>query len=276
MTTRTVLISGARGGSGTSTVAATMALLSAEERPTELIARDSEGMAALLGLSVSADLGETVVVGPSLELRADASGSAAVVVIDGGSDPGASESVPADERYLAVRGPCYLALRRIVRAGTPRYDGVILVTEPGRSLRAADVAEVLGLPVVAELAIDPAVARSIDAGVLAARIDRLRPLLALRPLALAPPRAIATRNARTAAVPARPDTSRPVRPISERTPSESSKDLPCPLFSGHGGRSLVGGARIGGLEGGGAGLGRSRVGAQYRSVAAWGGGLLPG
>ena len=44
--------------------------------------------------------------------------------------------------------------------------------EPGRSLTAGDVASVIGTPVVAELAVDPAVARAVDAGLFAARLPR--------------------------------------------------------------------------------------------------------
>lgn len=53
-----------------------------------------------------------------------------------------------------------------------RPDGVVLVTEPGRALTAADVEAVLIAPVLAEIAIDPAVARTIDAGLLTARLPR--------------------------------------------------------------------------------------------------------
>ena len=64
---------------------------------------------------------------------------------------------------------CYLSMRRAVASPT-RPDGIILVTEPGRSLRATDVARVVGVPVVATVDHDPAIARAIDAGLLAARI----------------------------------------------------------------------------------------------------------
>ncbi|HEY5154574.1 MAG TPA: hypothetical protein VIJ47_07565, partial [Acidimicrobiales bacterium] len=53
--------------------------------------------------------------------------------------------------------------------------GVILVTEPGRALGRRDVEQVVGVDVVAEVPIDAAVARSVDAGLLA---GRLPPVLA--------------------------------------------------------------------------------------------------
>ena len=63
-----------------------------------------------------------------------------------------------------------------------RPSGVVLVTEAGRALQARDVAGVLGVPVVAEVAVEAAVARAVDAGLLAARLPRslgrgVRPLV---------------------------------------------------------------------------------------------------
>ena len=50
--------------------------------------------------------------------------------------------------------------------------GVVLVAEPGRSLTASDVSRAIGAPVVAEVAVDPAIARAVDAGLLAARLPK--------------------------------------------------------------------------------------------------------
>jgi len=72
---------------------------------------------------------------------------------------------------LAVLRPCYLALRRALAAPL-RPTGVVLVTEPGRALQSRDVEDVLGVPVWAEVPLDPAVARAVDAGLLAARLPR--------------------------------------------------------------------------------------------------------
>jgi hypothetical protein len=49
---------------------------------------------------------------------------------------------------------------------------VVLMTEPGRSLTAEDVEAVIGAPVRAEVAFDPAVARAVDAGTFLDRIPR--------------------------------------------------------------------------------------------------------
>lgn len=72
---------------------------------------------------------------------------------------------------LCVVRPCYVALRRALRAPV-RPSGVVLVTEPGRSLGRRDVENVLGAPVRAEIELDPLVARAVDAGLLATRLPR--------------------------------------------------------------------------------------------------------
>ncbi len=80
----------------------------------------------------------------------------------------------ADASVVVVRG-CYLALRRAVDDDlTARALGVVVVEEPGRSLSPADVADVLGCPVLATIPLDPSVARAVDAGLL---IHRAPPLL---------------------------------------------------------------------------------------------------
>jgi MinD-like ATPase involved in chromosome partitioning or flagellar assembly len=72
---------------------------------------------------------------------------------------------------LCVVRPCYVALRRALRAPV-RPSGVVLVTEPGRSLGRRDVENVIGAPVRAEIELDPLVARAVDAGLLATRLPR--------------------------------------------------------------------------------------------------------
>jgi hypothetical protein len=73
-------------------------------------------------------------------------------------------------RIMVVRN-CYLALRRAV-AHPIRPDSVILVTEPGRALTVKDVEAVLPAPVTVQIAIDPSIARTIDAGVLSSRLPK--------------------------------------------------------------------------------------------------------
>jgi hypothetical protein len=76
----------------------------------------------------------------------------------------------ADVGLMVVRG-CYLTLRRAVAApGLAATHGIVLVDEPGRSLGAREVADVLGRPVLARVPVRSAVARAVDAGVVAARL----------------------------------------------------------------------------------------------------------
>lgn len=93
------------------------------------------------------------------------------VVIDAGSgSPPRLLTELVDETLLITRA-CYLALRRAI-ATSIISTGAILVAEPGRALRAADVEAALGIPIIATVTVDPVVARAVDAGLLAARLPR--------------------------------------------------------------------------------------------------------
>ncbi len=92
--------------------------------------------------------------------------------IDGWSESGARVLAASAGVSLLVVRPCYLALRRVV-ASRVRPTAVVVVTEPWRALTSADVADVVGAPVVAEIAVEGSVARSVDAGLLATRLPRL-------------------------------------------------------------------------------------------------------
>lgn len=95
-----------------------------------------------------------------------------VVVVDAGPpSPFAVELAAASTVSLLVIRPCYLALRRALAAPV-RPSGVIVVEEDKRSLDAADIEDVLGVPVQAVVPWDPAIARSVDAGLLGARLPR--------------------------------------------------------------------------------------------------------
>jgi MinD-like ATPase involved in chromosome partitioning or flagellar assembly len=96
------------------------------------------------------------------------------VVVDCGtvsSSPVSAAFAAAATHSLLVTRACYLSLRRAATAPV-RPTGVVLVNEPGRSLSRADVEQVVGAPIRAEVAVDPAVARAVDAGVLASRLPR--------------------------------------------------------------------------------------------------------
>ena len=192
----------AKGGSGTTVVAATLALATATD--SLLIDLDGE-LPAVLGLPEPAGQGIADWLACDAPPRAladlavEVNGSTqlvprgtqpidrrssrwpdlaawlaarpyAVVVDSGTGDP--PNPLGAVGRSLLVTRACYLALRRAV--ATPwRPDGVVLVAEPGRMLRVPDIERAIGVPVVATISHDPAVARAVDAGLLAARLPRV-------------------------------------------------------------------------------------------------------
>jgi hypothetical protein len=220
-----------KGGTGTTVTACGLAAVLARSSGGALLVDLAGDATAVLGvpepagpglaewLAAGADVGPAalarleVEAGPGLRLlawrppagagfepapgRADAMvdallGDPRAVVVDCGSgEAGAGLAVAAGavESLLVLR-PCYLAVRRALAAPV-RPSGVVLVTEPGRSLGRRDVEDVLGVPVRAEVAVEESVARAVDAGLLARRVPRaleraLRPIvasLAMRPAA---------------------------------------------------------------------------------------------
>ncbi len=99
------------------------------------------------------------------------------IVVDVGRVSGAGDVedrvrrqfIEAATTSLLVTRPCFISLRR-ASALPFRPTGVVLVEEDGRALRRSDVEDVLGVPVVAAVAVEPAVARAVDSGLLAARL----------------------------------------------------------------------------------------------------------
>ncbi|MDP9072524.1 MAG: hypothetical protein M3N68_14820 [Actinomycetota bacterium] len=196
-----------KGGSGTTVVAAALALILARSAAPGTVAVDLAGdLPAVLGLPEPTGAGVSDWLGAGPDVPSDALARLEVdagqglrllprgagplaaaggerlasalcghgrVVVDcsSGSEPvGLAVAASASLSLLVLR-PCYLALRRALAAPL-RPSGVILVDEPGRSLGRGDVEEVLGVPVRARVAWDPTVARCVDAGLLAGRVPR--------------------------------------------------------------------------------------------------------
>ena len=141
------------------------------EVPVDALVRLERPVAAGLGLL---DRGE----GPLLVDRAGVLASLLaaderLVVADCGTAPaGAAAALAgAAERSLLVTRACFVALRHAQRSPV-QPSGIVLVAEPGRSLGRHDVEEHLGVPVVAVVEHDPAVARAVDAGLLRSRPTR--------------------------------------------------------------------------------------------------------
>jgi MinD-like ATPase involved in chromosome partitioning or flagellar assembly len=198
----------AKGGAGTTVVATSLALVLARRHGAGAVLADLAGDApAALGLAEpsSPGLAGWLAAGPEVpadalaRLEEDAAPGLALlprgagplaaersdvlaallmadarpVVADCGADPdGTALTIAAGAtRSVLVTRACFLALRRAVVAPL-RPSEIVLVTEPGRSLTRLDVEDCLGAPVVAEVAVDPAVARAVDAGLLATRLPR--------------------------------------------------------------------------------------------------------
>jgi Mrp family chromosome partitioning ATPase len=195
-----------KGGVGTTVVAASLALLLARRRPGAVLADLAGDAPAVLGLpepdtpglagwlaagdAVPADglARLEVEASPSLGLLPRGPGPlvpdrAAVLasLLDRGVRPvvvdcGTAERVAAAvvggaQRSILVIRPCYLALRRAM-ASPLRPSEVVVVREPGRALSSQDIESAVGAPVRVEIEADPAVARAVDAGLMAGRLPR--------------------------------------------------------------------------------------------------------
>lgn len=197
-----------KGGSGTTVVAASLALVLARRGPEGALLVDLAGDApAALGLAEPEGPGLSGWLAAGAEVPADAlvrleqpahpglnllprgpgdlspvradvlaallAADPRPVVADCGAEPrGAALAVAAGAtRSILVTRACFLSLRRALVAPL-RPSEVVLLTEPGRSLTRLDVEDCIGAPVVAEVAVDPLVARAVDAGLLAARLPK--------------------------------------------------------------------------------------------------------
>jgi Mrp family chromosome partitioning ATPase len=197
-----------KGGSGTTVVSAALATILAETSGREVLLADLGGdCPAVLGLPDPegpgltdwASAGDDAPAGALRRLELTCHGAVSLlplgdraltadagerllgalaadprlVIVDCGPPTGAAGAVMAAGAGLSllVLRPCYIALRRALAAPL-RPSGVVLVEEPGRSLGRRDVEDVLGVPVRAQIPWDPAVARSVDAGLLGTRVPR--------------------------------------------------------------------------------------------------------
>ncbi len=192
----------AKGGSGTTVVACALALGSARTEPTTLVdlsgdcatalgmdeptgpgivdwlASPTAGPAELTRLAVVVRDAVRLIprgVGPAPDGQwkrlADALARSGNVIIDAGTGHPPQALHDASDQSLLVTRPCFIAIRRAQHL-VIRPTGIVLVDEPGRSLTSRDVEHALGVPVAAEVRLDPAVARAVDAGLLIARLPK--------------------------------------------------------------------------------------------------------
>lgn len=195
----------AKGGSGATVLAAAHALRVAVTTPTLLVDLDGDLPGALGTPSPEAGVAEWLAAGTrvpadALDRLAQPIGSnlqflgrgdgpldetrAAVladllvrsphtVVVDCGSRPGLAAQTVArrSDRSILVTRACYLAVQRSASIDLAPTE-VALVREPQRALGPDDIARSVGAPVRMRVSIDPAVARAVDAGLLASRMPR--------------------------------------------------------------------------------------------------------
>ena len=196
----------AKGGSGTTVVAAGHALTSASDRPTLLVDLDgdlpdvlgvpqpaagiAEWVAAGAGVPGDALDRIAVDVGPRLRLLGRGLGpvddpdrlavlgrlladSRDPTIVDLGRlpNPAADALLVTAGRSVLVLRPCYLAVSR-ARALTTTPTELVIVRDAGRALRDRDIADALGVPVRATVPVDVEIARAVDAGLLAHRMPR--------------------------------------------------------------------------------------------------------
>jgi hypothetical protein len=147
------------------------------EAPTEALDRfaiDAGGDLALLPSGTGGLAGATPEAGAALAVALRADPRPTVVdagVLDAHSEHALHAFVEvAGASVIVIRG-CYLALRRAVRIDLAvRASGAVFVDEAGRSLGIRDVANVLGVPILATVGVRASTARAVDAGVLPARL----------------------------------------------------------------------------------------------------------
>ena len=197
-----------KGGSGTTVVASTLALVQAEQSPRGALIVDLAGdVPAVLGLAEPSGIGvgewfaqnenssrmslQSIAIQATANLQLISRGAATIdttanfvelcaslatfdmpVVIDAGCGVVSADLLARASSSLLITRPCYLSLRRAAQLNVAP-TGIVLVNEPGRALGKRDVESVIGAPVIAEITFDASISRAVDAGLLASRLPSL-------------------------------------------------------------------------------------------------------
>ena len=197
-----------KGGSGTTVVASTIALMRAAISQRGALLVDLAGdVPAVLGLAESAGPGindwfancdhgsrmtlQSIAIQATANLQIIARGSEQLdtkenfselcaalktfdlpIIIDAGCGLPSPDLLAHATSSLLVTRPCYLSLRRAAQLSV-LPTGIVLINEAGRALGKHDVEAVIGAPVIAEITFDAAIARAVDAGLLASRIPTI-------------------------------------------------------------------------------------------------------
>jgi MinD superfamily P-loop ATPase len=213
-----IILSSPKGGSGTSVVTASLAIVSSSSTPTLLV--DLAGdQAAIMGLpeppvgindwtnGMTHREFDEILIACNDNLQLAPFGSSAVeifstsawgnlarelmqresngvnIIIDfGQGDLPLAFNKLADMHFMVTR-PCYLSLRRAVNI-EQKFSGVIVVQEHDRVLTTSDVESVMKLKCVAEVPYSSEISRRVDSGLLISRLPAplhaaLSPLVSL-------------------------------------------------------------------------------------------------
>ena len=199
-----------KGGSGTTVVASTIALMRAAESQRGALLVDLAGdVPAVLGLAESSGPGindwfancdhgsrmtlQSIAIQATANLQIITCGSKQLdakenrnftelcaalktfdlpIIVDAGCGLPSPDLLANASSSLLITRPCYLSLRRAAQLSVSP-TGIVLINEAGRALGKHDVEAVIGAPVVAEIDFDSAIARAVDAGLLASRIPTI-------------------------------------------------------------------------------------------------------
>ena len=173
-----------KGGAGTTVTTAGLAVLLANEG-IETLAVGEADLQRALGLPPFSENEDSFVpAGERLNFSFSTSPlDTPGLVIDAGCDPRDwTESIP-DIRPVLVMRLCYLTIQAVLDYGQlPENTVIVNISEPGRALRLSDVEAVFHdrVSYIIDLPHDPAIARSIDAGLIIHRcpkgLDQLKRL----------------------------------------------------------------------------------------------------
>lgn len=154
----------AKGGQGTSTVAAAVAVLNAQAGNRTLLV--SNIGTHVVGSDVENLTIETQWGPESAYRRAAHKQLFDVIILDGDDDIGKDWEI---NHTSLVTTQCYLALRAAT-SQMDSIDDIVLMDQPGRALQGRDIENALGGKIAATVSWTPTVARCVDAGLLGIRL----------------------------------------------------------------------------------------------------------